>query len=335
MDLSLWVWAAFLGGVLLMLALDLGVFHRHAHAVSVKEAALWSALWIALSLLFGGGVWLWLGPQQGLDFFTGYLLEKSLSVDNIFVFVLIFGFFATPPEYQHRVLFWGVLGALVMRGVMIALGAVLIEQFHWVLYLFGAFLLLTGVRMLAQRKEGEADLGNNAVLRLTRRFFRVSDTYDGQRFFTVKNGVRVATPLFLVLVMIEFTDLVFAVDSIPAVFAVTTDPFIVFTSNVMAILGLRSLYFLLAGVVHRFVYLKTGLSAILLFIGTKMLLLDVYKIPTAMSLTVVASILTLSVAASLVKTSRDRLTDQQAPRESTKDVGRDDSAETRVTAVRR
>ena len=335
MDLSLWVWAAFLGGVLLMLALDLGVFHRHAHAVSVKEAALWSALWIALSLLFGGGVWLWLGPQQGLDFFTGYLLEKSLSVDNIFVFVLIFGFFATPPEYQHRVLFWGVLGALVMRGVMIALGAVLIEQFHWVLYLFGAFLLLTGVRMLAQRKEGEADLGNNAVLRLTRRFFRVSDTYDGQRFFTVKNGVRVATPLFLVLVMIEFTDLVFAVDSIPAVFAVTTDPFIVFTSNVMAILGLRSLYFLLAGVVHRFVYLKTGLSAILLFIGTKMLLLDVYKIPTAMSLTVVASILTLSVAASLVKTSRDRLTDQQAPRESAKDVGRDDSAETRVTAVRR
>lgn len=335
MDLSLWVWAAFLGGVLLMLALDLGVFHRHAHAVSVKEAALWSALWIALSLLFGGGVWLWLGPQQGLDFFTGYLLEKSLSVDNIFVFVLIFGFFATPPEYQHRVLFWGVLGALVMRGVMIALGAVLIEQFHWVLYLFGAFLLLTGVRMLAQRKEGEADLGNNAVLRLTRRFFRVSDTYDGQRFFTVKNGVRVATPLFLVLVMIEFTDLVFAVDSIPAVFAVTTDPFIVFTSNVMAILGLRSLYFLLAGVVHRFVYLKTGLSAILLFIGIKMLLLDVYKIPTAMSLTVVASILTLSVAASLVKTSRDRLTDQQAPRESAKDVGRDDSAETRVTAVRR
>lgn len=306
MDLPLWVWFAFIGGVLGMLALDLGVFHRKAHTVSVREAAVWSAVWVALSLAFAALVYVWQGPDKGLEFVTGYLIEKSLAVDNIFVFVLVFSFFATPPAYQHRVLFWGVIGALLMRGVMIFLGAALIEQFHWVLYLFGALLLLTGVRMLFGRHDGEVDLNRNPAVRLARRLFRVSDDYDGQKFFTVRNGVRMATPLFLVLMFIEFTDLVFAVDSIPAIFAITTDPFIVFTSNVLAILGLRSMYFLLAGVVHRFVYLKTGLSLILVFIGAKMLLLDVFKIPTALSLGVVASILTLSIVLSLLKTAQHK-----------------------------
>ena len=304
MDLPLWVWFAFIGGLLGVLALDLGLFHRKAHVVSVREAAIWSATWVALSLAFAALVYAWQGPDKGLEFLTGYLIEKSLAVDNIFVFVLVFSFFATPPLYQHRVLFWGVIGALLMRGVLIAVGATLISQFHWILYLFGAFLLLTGVKMLLSRHEGEVDLNKNVAVRLARRLFKVSDRYDGQKFFTVQNGVRVATPLFLALIFIEFTDLVFAVDSIPAIFAITTDPFIVFTSNALAILGLRSMYFLLAGVVHRFVYLKTGLSAILVFIGAKMLLLDVYKLPTAVSLGVVAGILTLSIVASLVKTSR-------------------------------
>jgi tellurite resistance protein TerC len=302
MDLPLWVWFAFIGSVLLMLALDLGVFHRKAHVVSVKESATWSAVWVALGLAFGGLVYAWMGPQKGLEYFTGYLLEKSLAVDNIFVFVLVFSFFATPALYQHRVLFWGVIGALVMRGIMIFAGSALIKEFHWILYVFGGILLITGLKMLFQKKEGHVDLNKNPAIRLARRIFNISDTYDGQKFFTVQNGVRMATPLFLVLMFIEFTDLVFAVDSIPAIFAVTTDPFIVFTSNVLAILGLRSMYFLLANVVHRFVYLKTGLSIILLFIGTKMLLLDIYKIPTATSLLMVAGILAVSVVASLVKT---------------------------------
>jgi len=312
-DLPIWVWFAFIGGVLGMLALDLGVFHRKAHTVSVREAAIWSAVWVALSLAFAGLVYAWQGPDKGLEFITGYLIEKSLAVDNIFVFVLVFSFFATPAAYQHRVLFWGVIGALLMRGIMIALGVTLIERFHWILYVFGALLLLTGVRMLFQQHDAEMDLNKNPAVRLARRLFRVSDDYDGQKFFTVKNGVRMATPLFLVLVFIEFTDLVFAVDSIPAIFAVTTDPFIVFTSNVLAILGLRSMYFLLAGVVHRFVYLKTGLSAILVFIGAKMLLLDVFKIPTAVSLGVVALILVLSISLSLVKTARQDVALPRAP----------------------
>lgn len=304
MDLPLWVWLAFIGAVLGMLALDLGVFHRKAHTVSVREAATWSAVWVALSLAFAALVYFWQGPDKGLEFLTGYLIEKSLAVDNIFVFVLVFSFFATPQIYQHRVLFWGVIGALIMRGIMIFLGAALIEQFHWILYVFGGLLLLTGVRMLFQKHDADVDLNKNPAVRLARRLFRVSDDYDGQKFFTVKNGVRMATPLFLVLIFIEATDLVFAVDSIPAIFAITTDPFIVFTSNVLAILGLRSMYFLLANVVHRFVYLKTGLSFILVFIGVKMLLLDVFKIPTAVSLGVVMGILTLSVVLSLLKTGR-------------------------------
>ena len=304
MDLPLWVWLAFIGAVLGMLALDLGVFHRKAHTVSVREAATWSAVWVALSLAFAALVYFWQGPDKGLEFLTGYLIEKSLAVDNIFVFVLVFSFFATPQIYQHRVLFWGVIGALIMRGIMIFLGAALIEQFHWILYVFGGLLLLTGVRMLFQKHDADVDLNKNPAVRLARRLFRVSDDYDGQKFFTIKNGVRMATPLFLVLIFIEATDLVFAVDSIPAIFAITTDPCIVFTSNVLAILGLRSMYFLLVNVVHSFVYLKTGLSFSLVFIGVKMLLLDVFKIPTAVSLGVVMGILTPSVALSLVKTGR-------------------------------
>lgn len=306
MDLPLWVWLAFIGAVLGMLALDLGVFHRTAHAVSVREAAIWSAVWVTLSLAFAAFIYLWQGPGKGLEFLTGYLLEKSLSVDNIFVFVLVFSSFRTPLPYQHRVLFWGVLGALVMRGVMIALGVSLIEHFAWILYLFGAFLVVTGVKMLLQRGEESQDLHRNPAVRLARRLFKVSDDYDGQKFFTVKHGVRLATPLLLVLVFIEFTDVVFAVDSIPAIFAVTTDPFIVFTSNILAILGLRSMYFLLANVVHRFVYLKLGLSAILVFIGVKLLLLEVYKIPTVISLSAVTGILALSIVLSLLKTQAAR-----------------------------
>ncbi|MBX3144151.1 MAG: TerC family protein [Trueperaceae bacterium] len=283
-----------------MLALDLGVFHRKAHVVKVREAGFWTAVWVTLSLSFGAVIWNWLGREKGIEYLTGYVLEWSLAVDNIFVFVLVFNFFRTPFKYQQRVLLWGVLGALILRGIMIGVGVTLIENFHWILYVFGAFLLFTGLRMLFSKGDGEADLSKNPGVKLVQRFFRVSTEYDGQKFFTVKDGIRYATPLLLVLVVIEFTDVVFAVDSIPAIFAVTTDPFIVFTSNVMAILGLRSMYFLLAHVVHRFVYLKTGLAVILTYIGAKMLLLDVFHIPTLLSLGVVVSVLVVSIVASLM-----------------------------------
>jgi len=299
-DLPLWAWVAFLSGVLLMLALDLGVFHRKAHVVRVKEAAFWTGVWVTLSLTFGFVISRWLGQEKAVEYLTGYVLEWSLAVDNIFVFVIVFNFFRTPFKYQQRVLLWGVLGALVMRGIMIGVGVTLIQNFHWILYVFGAFLLFTGLRMLFGKDDHETDLSSNPGVRLARRFLRVSPEYDGQRFFTVRDGVRMATPLLLVLVVIEFTDVIFAVDSIPAIFAVTTDPFIVFTSNVMAILGLRSMYFLLAHVVYRFVYLQTGLAVILSYIGVKMLLLDVVHIPTPVSLGVVLSILATSIAASLI-----------------------------------
>lgn len=300
MDLPLWAWVAFLSGVLLMLALDLGVFHRKAHVVRVKEAAFWTGVWVTLSLTFGFVISRWLGQEKAVEYLTGYVLEWSLAVDNIFVFVIVFNFFRTPFKYQQRVLLWGVLGALVMRGIMIGVGVTLVQNFHWILYVFGAFLLFTGLRMLFGKDDHETDLSSNPGVRLARRFLRVSPEYDGQRFFTVRDGVRMATPLLLVLVVIEFTDVIFAVDSIPAIFAVTTDPFIVFTSNVMAILGLRSMYFLLAHVVYRFVYLQTGLAVILSYIGVKMLLLDVVHIPTPVSLGVVLSILATSIAASLI-----------------------------------
>lgn len=323
----LWVWVAFLAGVLAVLALDLGVFNRKAHVVTVKEAAIWTSVWVTLGLAFAALIFVWQGQQKGFEWLTGYVVEYSLAVDNIFVFVLVFGYFKVPPQYRHRVLFWGILGALVMRGAMIGLGAALIKEFHWILLFFGGFLLFTGIKMLTQKEsDGHVDMEKNVAVRLAKRFFKVSDNYDGQKFFTVQNGVRMATPLFLVLVFIEFTDLIFAVDSIPAIFAITQDPFIVFTSNVMAILGLRSLYFLLADIVDRFVYLKTGLAVILSFVGVKLLLPDVsnwilgtsIKIPTAVSLGVIVGILAISVIASLIKTANrpDSSSEKAAPHES-------------------
>src|SRR5512147_2383205 len=303
MELSIWWWIGFNLFVLAMLALDLGVFHRRAHVVTMREAAIWSAVWVGIALAFNAGLYLLAGPRPALEFLTGYLIEKSLSVDNIFVFVLLFTYFAVPAQYQHRVLFWGILGALAMRGVFIAAGAYVLEQFHWAIYLFGAILVVTGVKM-ALRGGVAVDPERNPVTRWARRLLPLTPRYDGQRFWARENGRRVATPLFLVLLLVEFTDLVFAIDSIPAIFAVTRDPFLVYTSNVFAILGLRSLYFLLAGVVHRFVYLKLGLAAILVFVGAKMALVDWVKVPAGISLGVIASILTVAVVASLLKARR-------------------------------
>ena len=300
---SVWLWIGFNLFILGMLALDLGVFHRKAHVVSVREAGAWSAVWVTLALAFNAGVWHFLGRQKGLEFLTGYLIEKSLSIDNVFVIALIFSYFAVPPEYQHRVLFWGILGALAMRAAFIAAGTALIANFHWILYVFGAFLVVTGIKMaLAPDRGLEPD--RNPVLRLVRRLLPVTDRYHGQRFFVRDAGRLVATPLFLVLVLVETTDLIFAVDSIPAIFAVTSDPFLVYTSNVFAILGLRSLYFLLAGVMQELAYLKLGLAAILVFVGTKMTIAGWYKVPAGVSLAVVAGILALAVGASLWRARR-------------------------------
>jgi tellurite resistance protein TerC len=298
-----WLWIGFNVFVLLMLALDLGVFHRDAHVVSFKEALTWSGVWIALALIFNAGLWYYAGDQKALEFFTGYLIEKSLSVDNIFVFALLFGFFAVPAKYQHKVLFWGILSALVMRALMIWAGAALIAQFSWVIYVFGAFLIFTGLKMLIVRADATVDPEKNIVVRLFKRFVPMTRDFRGDRFTVVENGKRVATPLLLVLVLVEIADIVFAVDSIPAIFAVTKDPFLVYTSNVFAILGLRSLYFALAGIMHRFVYLKTGLALVLTFVGIKMILGHTpWKIDTLLALGVVASILTGAVVLSLWKT---------------------------------
>ena len=313
MDGSIWLWIGFNVFVLAMLALDLGVFHRKAHAVSVREAVTWSVVWISLALLFNLGLYFfwdkityesaYSNREAALAFLTGYLIEKSLSVDNIFVFVLLFTFFAVPAMYQHRVLFWGILGALVMRGTLIAVGAALLKEFHWIIYLFGGFLIFTGIRMALHRDE-EMHPERNPVVKLLRRIMPVTENYEGDHFFVRRAGKLMATPLFLVLLLVESTDLVFAVDSIPAIFAVTGDPFIVYTSNVFAILGLRSLYFLLAGVVNKFRYLKLGLSVVLAFVGTKMVITDIYKIPVVVSLGVIASILAVAIAASLWKADR-------------------------------
>jgi TerC family integral membrane protein len=293
-----WFYVGFTAFVLAMLALDLGVFHRKAHVVRPKEAGMWVGIWATLALIFGAILYIWMGAESALLFATGYLIEQSLSVDNLFVIVMIFSYFSVPDKYQHRVLFWGILGALVMRGMFIGVGTILIARFSWIMYLFGAFLIITGIRMAFEHDE-EFDAEKNIVMRTARRFLRVTNHYDGQRFFTVDNGMKVATPLLLVLIFVEFVDLVFAVDSIPAIFAVTTDPFLVYTSNVFAILGLRSMYFLLSGIVHKFVYLKYGLSAILTFVGIKMVIVDFYHVPILLSLAVVLSTLAISIAASL------------------------------------
>jgi tellurite resistance protein TerC len=300
---QLWLWVGFNAFVLAMLALDLGVFHRKAHEVGIREAAGWSIFWVTLALVFAAGIYHFMGHDAGLEFLAGYLIEKALSVDNIFVFVLIFSYFQVPSKYQHRVLFWGILGALLLRGGMIAAGAALIHQFHWIMYVFGGFLVFTGLRM-AMQKEADIHPESNPVIRLVRRVIPVTSEYHGQRFFVREKIAgamrRVATPLFVVLVLVETTDLIFAVDSIPAIFAVTQDTFLVYTSNVFAILGLRALYFLLAGVIHTFHYLKLGLSVVLAFVGVKMLLVDVYPIPIALSLGVIALILAVSIGASLL-----------------------------------
>lgn len=305
-----WMWGAFIVFVLVMLALDLFVFGGNkVHKVSVKEAASWSLVWVSLALLFNAGLWWYLngtaGPEiadaKALEFLTGYLIEKSLSVDNVFVFLLIFAAFHVSPEYQRRVLIYGVLGAIVMRAVMILAGAWVVQEFNWVLYLFGAFLVVTGIRMLVMA-EKTPDLEKNPVLKFARRHLRISEGDHGEKFSVTKDGVRYFTPLFLVLILIEVTDLVFAVDSIPAIFAITTDPFIVFTSNIFAIMGLRALYFLLADVADRFHLLKYGLAMVLAFIGSKMLIMPWYHVPVGASLAIVAVLIGSSVIASLIAT---------------------------------
>jgi tellurite resistance protein TerC len=307
------LWAGFILFVLAMLALDLGVFHRKAHVVGFKEALGWSAVWVSLALLFNVGIWWRFGPEPGVQFLTGYLIEKSLSVDNIFVFVIIFSALRIPALYQHRVLFWGILSALVLRAIMIFAGVAMLQRFHWLIYVFGAFLIFTGLKLFLNRNQEEHP-ENSAVMRWARRVIPSTSQFDGDRFFTVENGRRLATPLFMALILVEFTDVIFALDSIPAIFAITQDPFLVFTSNIFAILGLRSLFFLLAGMVEKFSYLKVGLSAVLVFVGAKMALVDVVKIPPAVSLGIIALLLGGSVVASLLKA---RATAQPPAREPT------------------
>jgi len=293
------LWIVFNIFVLGMLAVDLGVFHRKAHAVSIKEAAIWSCVWISLALVFNCGVYYLWGQDKALEFLTGYVIEKSLSVDNLFVFLMVFQYFNTPAEYQHRILFWGIVGALILRALFIATGSALLSNFHWMIYVFGGFLGVTGIKMLLQGEE-KLDPEKNPVVRLFQRIMPVTHSFQGQNFFIVKDGKRHATLMMVVLIVVETTDVIFAVDSIPAIFAITQDPFIVYTSNVFAILGLRALYFMLAGIMEMFVYLKVGLSFVLCFVGTKMLLVDVYKIPIGASLAVIGGVLLLSVLASLI-----------------------------------
>ena len=292
------LWAGFVLFVVAMLAIDLGVFHKRAHQVSALEAGVWSAVWVSLAVLFNLGVYAWFGAEKGLEFTTGYLIEKALAVDNLFVFVVIFSAFAVPATYQHRVLFWGVLGALVMRAAFILAGGVFLQRFHWAIYLFGGILAVTGIKLLVQRDQ-PIHPEENRIVRWFQRVVPTTHEDAGGRFTVIKNGRRYATTLLIALVAVEVSDLVFAVDSIPAIFAVTTDPFIVFTSNIFAILGLRSLYFLLASAITRFSHLKTGLSIVLIFVGAKMLLTDVYKIPIGVSLSVIAGILVATVVLSL------------------------------------
>ncbi|SFT49935.1 tellurite resistance protein TerC [Geodermatophilus amargosae] len=298
MGVSPLLWLAVLGLIVGMLAVDLFA-HRRAHVIGVREAATWSALWVAIGVAFGAWVWWAYGADSGQQYFAGYLIEKSLAVDNVFVWAILFTYFAVPREYQHRVLFLGVLGALVLRGVFIAGGSVLIASFDWVLYLFAAFLLWTGYRMIRPRDE-HLDPERSRALRLFRRWVPMTDAYHGQRFLVRRDGVLLATPLLAVLVLVELTDVVFAVDSIPAIFAVTDEPFLVFTANAFALLGLRAMYFLLADLVHRFVYLKVGLALVLVWVGVKMVLkVDLLYVPTPVSLAVIATVIGVSVAASL------------------------------------
>ncbi|MFV5690317.1 TerC family protein [Flavobacterium sp. ZT3R25] len=300
-DLSFWI--GFNVFVLLMLALDLGVFNRKAHEISIKEAMIWTGVWVTLAMCFNGLIYYWQGEIKALEFFTGYIIEKALSVDNIFVFVLIFSYFKTPAIHQHKILFWGIIGALIMRAAFIFAGVALLEKFHWTIYVFGAILIYTGYKMLTQ-KEIIIEPEKNPLIKLFRRVMPVTNELHGGKFFVKQDGKRFATPLFLVLVLIETTDLIFAADSIPAILAITQDHFIVYTSNVFAILGLRSLYFALAGMMDKFRYLSKGLALILIFVGLKMLLVDFYKLPIQIALLVIVVVLFVSIGASLMSNKR-------------------------------
>lgn len=319
--MTIWLWLSFLGFILIMLALDLGVFNRKAHKVSIKEATAWTIFWIVLSLLFNGLIYFmyqhhWLGigrdighvisgKQAAVEFFTGYIIEKSLSLDNIFVIALIFAYFKVPAKYQHRVLFWGILGAIVMRGIMIFAGAILISRFNWMIYVFGGLLIVTAGKMLFSRHDNlEPD--KNPLVKLAQRFYPVTNKYYRKHFFVRLNGKLVLTPLFLALIVIESSDVIFAMDSIPAIFAVTRDPFLVFTSNIFAILGLRSMYFALAAMMEKFRYLRFSLVVILAFVGVKMMLSHTYPIPTVISLAVIAAILIIGILASVYRNRRER-----------------------------
>lgn len=309
MDDTVILWAAFNAFILSMLALDLGVFHKRSEEITLKNALFWTGLWITLAMCFNVFIYFYMGKEPAIEFFTGYLIEKSLSVDNIFVIIMIFSYFHVPAAYQHKVLFWGILGALVMRVIFIFAGIELIHRFHWLIYIFGAFLIITGIRMLSsgdQKLEPE----KNPVVKLVRRVFRLTPSFEGDHFFVRRDGKLWATPLFLVVILIETTDLIFAVDSIPAILAITDDAFIVYTSNVFAILGLRSLYFALAGIEKYFHYLKYGLAAILAFVGVKMCIVDLYKIPIDVSLLTIVGILVIAIGASILFPKKPQATPQ-------------------------
>lgn len=299
MEHNLLVWIIFNVFIVAMLIVDLLVFHDKEHEETIREALIWTGVWIALALLFGVGIYFYMNPSTALDYFTGYLIEKSLSVDNIFVFLLVFSYFQVPPKYQHKVLFWGIFGALVMRFVFIFTGVALLERFHWIIYVFGVFLIFTGIK-LALEKDKEVHPERNPVLKLVRKFFPTTKGYHGSKFFIRRGGKLIATPMFIVLIVIETTDLVFAIDSIPAILAITRDEFIVYSSNAFAILGLRALYFAVSGIMRLFHYLHYGLSLILIFVGIKMLLEEFYHIPTPYALGFIALTLTVSVIASIV-----------------------------------
>ncbi|MBN8653601.1 MAG: TerC family protein [Cytophagales bacterium] len=310
MNESTVLWAGFNIFVLGMLALDLGVFHRKSHTVTVREALIWTGVWVTLALFFNLFIYFYFGEELAVEFFTGYLIEKSLSVDNIFVMIMIFSYFQVPQEYQHKVLFWGILGALVMRVIFIFSGIELIHRFHWLIYIFGGFLIFTGIRMLTAG-DAQIEPEKNPIIKLARRMFSVTPTFEGDKFFTKRDGKIWVTPLFLVVILIEATDLIFAVDSIPAILAISEDPFIVYTSNVFAILGLRSLYFALSGIEKYFHYLKFGLSAILVFVGLKMCIVDFYKIPVTISLIVIVFLLAIAMIASVLFPKKESQENQQ------------------------
>ncbi|MCX6120040.1 MAG: TerC family protein [Ignavibacteriales bacterium] len=309
---SILLWIGFNVFVLILLTIDLKVLNRKPHEISIKESLMWSAGWIALSLLFNVGVYFWFGRESALQFFTGYLIEKSLSIDNLFVFLLLFSYFKVPAKYQHKVLFWGILGALIMRGVLIVLGAALITRFHWLLYIFGLFLVVTGVKMSFQKEKKEVHPERNIVVRIFKKFFPVTAGYHEEKFFVKANGKHYGTLLLIVVIVIETTDLLFAVDSIPAIFAITQDSFIIYTSNVCAILGLRALYFALAGIMDLFYYLRHGLSIVLTFIGLKMLLMGYVNIPIGVALAVVGTVIAIAIAASVIRTRVQKNNSSQA-----------------------